>query len=165
MVFPGSHWKFQRAAGQGLWTCARPAACLGAGLSSPRESGSGKLLDFLVASTLARKRNPSPALPGRRNPESGCWELGFRTPGVYTHTLPPGYCELSQPGSQAAVDDGVFLWDIRPRTSVLLLCPCQPWGQGTEKRERQRGLLRAGARLEACRLQPTQVMDSLHGEV
>lgn len=58
-----------------------PAACLGAELSLLSLIGSGKLLDFLVASTLARKRNRSPAPPaGPRNPESGCWELRFRTP-------------------------------------------------------------------------------------
>lgn len=86
----------------GLWTCARPyrlpwsraQRCL---------SGSGKLLDFLVASTLARKRNPSPAPPARPD---GTLSAGIRT--RTTHPRLPAALE-SQPGSQAAIDNDLLV--------------------------------------------------------
>lgn len=111
MVFPGSHWKFQRAAGQGLWTCARLTACLGAQLSSPQAVPGNSSISLLPPRWQENETQAPPLRP--TNPESGCWELGFRTPASSHTTLPPGYCELlSQPSSQAAIDDGVFLWDI-----------------------------------------------------
>lgn len=144
-----------------------PAACLGAELSLLSLIGSGKLLDFLVASTLARKRNRSPAPPaGPRNPESGCWELGFRTPASLHTAYRQGTasCYLGQVLRLQYLECSCETSFPQSPPPPALLCVCQPWGKGTEKRDRRRGL-RAGARLEACQLQPSQVIDGLHREV
>lgn len=167
---PGSHWKFQRGAGQGLWTRARPC-CLPWSRAQRSLSGSGKLLDFPVAFALARKRNPSPAPPARPDRTS---RVGVGTPTHHTRTA-----NSPRPDSPAAGEGGVVLRDIlqhfcalaararQPRGcaptvclssrgggAVLLLCACQPRGKGREKRGRWRGLLRARAR----QLQPSEVM-------
>lgn len=160
MVFPGSHWKFQRAAGQGLWTCARLAACLGAELSSPRAVPGNSSISLFPPRWQENETQAPPLLPGRRNPESGCWELGFRTPASSHTSYRQGTasCYLGQVLRLQKMTE----CSCGHPPPALLCFYCMPVNLGErEGRDRPRGLLRAGARLEACQLRLSLVIDGL----